>query len=126
MYFFFDNNFPPAIVDILKLLGVDGCHLREKYSQNTADEEWIPEVAKEGWITISADKAIWKNAAQRSIIQSQGLKIVFMPDGFVNYKMWDQAEYVVRHWPKIIEQLNKLKQIKRVRCTVNGKIETLD
>ena len=50
MTFFFDNTFPPVIVDILRLLDVDAVHLREHFRQDTKDINWLPEASRQGWV----------------------------------------------------------------------------
>jgi len=93
--YFFDNNFSRQIVNILKELGVEACHLTESMEASTPDEVWIPRVASAGWTAVTTDLRIYKNAAQRSVLIEQNLKTVFFPNGYVNRPRWDQAIFVV-------------------------------
>ncbi len=122
--YFFDNNFSRQIVNILKELGVEACHLTEHMEASTPDELWIPLVADNGWTAITADFRIYKNAAQRSVLVEQNLKTVFFPGGYVNRPRWDQAIFVVKNWQAIqkgIEHENHM----LLRVNDNGKIERL-
>jgi predicted nuclease of predicted toxin-antitoxin system len=122
--YFFDNNFSRQIVNILKELGVDACHLTEHMAASTPDEEWMPKVAAEGWTAVTTDYRIYKNAAQRSVLIGQNLKTVFFPSGYVNRPRWDQAIFVVKHWQSIqkgVEHENYL----LLRVNDNGKVERL-
>jgi len=126
MYFFFDATFAPQISDILNLLDVKCCHLTAHFPKEALDEEWIPFASKEEWVAVTGDFKIWKNPLQRETIQSYRLKMVFMPDGFVNSKIWSQVQYIIKYWPSIEDQLVKQRSWNRVRFNINGKIEVLD
>ena len=60
MTFFFDNTFPPQLVKILVILGVDAHHLQDDFPPDTLDVDWIPEVGKKGWVVVTGDRRISK------------------------------------------------------------------
>ena len=122
---FFDNNVAPALVNILKALSVDAVHLKEHFKQNTTDEDWIPEVGRHGWIVVTWDFRIYKRPAQRDALTQNGVKAVFLPSSFSQKKIWDQAAWIVKHWPKIVEQVDRFDRFQCVRITDNGKVELL-
>ena len=122
--YFFDNNFSRLIVNILKELGVDASHLTEHMAASTPDEEWMPKVAAEGWVAVTTDYMIYKNAAQRSVLVNHNLQTVFFPNGYVNRPRWDQAIFVVKHWQSIQKSVDHENYI-LLRINDNGKVERL-
>jgi hypothetical protein len=122
--YFFDNNFSRQIVNILKELGVEACHLTESMEASTPDEVWIPRVASEGWTAVTTDLRIYKNAAQRSVLIEQNLKTVFFPNGYVNRPRWDQAIFVVKNWQSIQKGVEH-ENYSLLRVNDNGKVERL-
>lgn len=122
--YFFDNNFSRQIVNILKELGVEACHLTDSMEPSTPDEVWIPSVASERWTAVTTDLRIYKNAAQRSILVEQSLKTVFFPNGYVNRSRWDQAIFVVKNWQSIQKGIEH-EDYSLLRVNDNGKVERL-
>ena len=125
MTYFFDNCMSASLVEILKILGVDACHLRDHFPQDTADEVWIPEIGAKRWTIISGDFRIYKNAAQRAILVQANVKTVWMPQGFVNKTAWDQAAWIVKAWPTIHAQVERENRHLLLRVTDNGKLEPM-
>lgn len=122
--YFFDNNFSKQIVNILKELGVDACHLTDHMDASTPDEIWMPIAAAKGFTAVTADYRIYKNSAQRAILVQENLKTVFLPEGYVRRKRWDQALYVVQHWQKIQKEVEHEAHL-LLRATDRGNIERL-
>jgi len=47
--------------------------LEDVFAHNTPDEEWIPDVAARGWLTISRDKKIRTRQRQRTLVRDHGM-----------------------------------------------------
>ena len=65
MRFFLDNNLAPKLARGFHqfVLGEhEVVHLRDRFSQDTPDVEWMQQLADEsGWIILSGDVAIGRN-----------------------------------------------------------------
>ena len=80
-------------------------HLREKFAADTADDVWIPALAKEGgWVIVSGDPRIARNPQLRAVWTHAKLTTFFLGKGWMKQKFWDQAWRLVRCWPRVLEQ----------------------
>lgn len=108
MKFLFDNNLSPrlskAIGALCDPLGVDIQHIREKFSGNTPDVEWIGALATEGdWCIITQDR-LTKKSLEKEALRRSGLIAFILAKGWSALKEWDKAWHLVRWWPRILEQ----------------------
>lgn len=55
--------------------------LGKHFAHNCPDHVWIPDVAKRGWIIISADKAIRRSPEVCDAVQASHAKVFFMGRG---------------------------------------------
>lgn len=107
MRFFVDNNLPPALAKALNALsessGHSVIHLRERFSANTPDADWIEALSQEGgWSVITHDKL--NKGLEREALRRAGLIVFFLDKGWSNHQFWGIAHNLVRWWPRIIEQ----------------------
>lgn len=59
MTFFFDNTLAPNIVRMIGAFEeITTIALRDLFSENAKDEDWLPTVGKKGWILVTADRQI--------------------------------------------------------------------
>ena len=70
MRFFFDNCVSIIFVQALSILaqvqGYELVHLTDRFAADTADEEWIRSLARDGdWVIISGDPRISRGQAQK-------------------------------------------------------------
>ncbi len=112
MRFFVDNNLPPALAQALHALsspyGHSVEHLKDRFSPNTPDSEWIDALAGEGgWSVITHDKL--NKGLEREALRRAGLIVFFLDKGWSNHPFWDKAHNLVRWWPRIIEQSEGIK-----------------
>lgn len=102
MKYFFDNNLSPRYAAMLRALDVDVTHLREHYGRGDIDDEvWMPEIAKEGWVAVTQDRAIERRPHQAALRQRVGLRMIYLPSAFMKMPLWDQATFLVRLWRQI-------------------------
>lgn len=127
MKFFFDEHISPRIVEALRCLEPrmrpDGAsthdlvHLREKYNGRggVPDTDFIPEVAGEGFIIITADQAQKKNkgkhAAESRAYRTSGAIAFWLPRIYANPRKksdepgkeyrFEQAAFIFKSWPAI-------------------------
>lgn len=108
MTFFLDNCIPIKVGKILRAADQDVVILRERYRPDIPDPEWMPLVAHEGWIVVTDDNYIRRNPAERKLLKSLELRVVFLPGPFAQLGVWQQVEKVGNWWPKILKACAKL------------------
>lgn len=101
MKFFFDNNLSPKYSAMLRALEVDVVHLREAFPKRTHDDVWMPEVAKEGWVAVTQDRAIERRPHEAEVRRRVGLRMIYLPAAFMKMGLWEQAHFLVKMWPVI-------------------------
>lgn len=130
MRFFFDNTLPPRLADAIHaLISPDGHrvdHLRDRFSANTKDPEWLGTLAREGdWIIVSGDPRITKGRHERAAWLESGLTAFFLKSGWTNLPLWDQVWRLVKYWPDIARHASESRKGSGFVINVNGKIEPL-
>jgi predicted nuclease of predicted toxin-antitoxin system len=63
--FYVDRCLGRSIATQLKQAGLNIKYHDDEFSQNAQDIEWLSEVGKRGWIVLTKDVAITRNAAER-------------------------------------------------------------
>ncbi len=82
MTFVFDNTFPPQLVRILIVLGVDARCLQDDFPASTIDVDWLPEIGRRGWVVVTGDRRISKKPPERNALEEANALAVFMAKGF--------------------------------------------
>lgn len=83
-------------------------HLRERFTEDTADAVWIRELGNEGgWIVISGDTRIARGTAEKAAWYESGLTIFFFAPPWATDKFWVQSAALVAWWDAINRQARK-------------------
>jgi len=107
--FFLDNCLSPRHAKALNSLSPPEypvSHLSDVFAKrNTRDEEWLPALSIQGgWVVVSGDTRIFKSPHLKQIWLESKLTAFFLAKGWMNQQFWDQAWWLVRWWPQVIEQ----------------------
>lgn len=112
MKFFLDNNLSPRLARALDALVAENgevTHLRDKFSADTPDIEWLEGLANEGgWIVISGDLRITRNAHERRVWQQSRLTAFFLKRAWMNQDFWLHASRLIGWFPDILAQARKV------------------
>ena len=112
MKFFLDNNLPPRVAEAINALlelANRAVHLQEMFPANVADVEWMAKLSQEGgWVVISGDVRITKNAYERKAWQQSHLTALFLKKGWMNQTLWRQASRLIQWFPDIMAQAEKV------------------
>ena len=126
MRFFLDNNLAPKLARGFHqfVLGEhEVVHLRDRFSQQTPDVEWMRQLAGEsGWVIISGDIAIGRNPHEVAAWKAAGHTIFFLKAGWTNIGFWQQVQKLARCFPDIINHARRAKPGDAFVVTVAGKI----
>ncbi|MCX6148332.1 MAG: hypothetical protein NTW25_13945 [Candidatus Kapabacteria bacterium] len=113
MKIYFDENISPSLAKGLHHLvqpisdGIEVLSLKDVFGLGVADEDWIPQVGKEGGIVITQDYNIYKNVNQRELINQHGVGIFYIkPPSKTGYLYWEMVEFVIINWIKIIKLIS--------------------
>lgn len=122
MIFLFDENTSKHLVDFMYQMGaINIRHLQEFYPQGTKDPEFLPYVAEEGMILVSADKAMRK--AHKELLKQHNVKVLFLPSAYVEkWTIWEQAIFMFRYWREIEEAVQRLKSLTTKDVSLTGKL----
>lgn len=112
MKFFVDNNLPPPLARAMHALcepfGHETWHLKQKFSQDAVDPDWIAALSSEGgWSVITHDKL--NKGLEREALRRAGLIVLFLDKSWSHQRFWDKAHNLVRWWPRIIDQSEGVK-----------------
>jgi len=69
-------------------------------SPDVADTDWIPVVAKEGWLIITRDRHIQRHRAEILAVKEYGAKMVALA-GNDAMNRWQQLEVLFSRWRQI-------------------------
>ena len=99
-------------------------HLQDKFSPETKDEEWIRKLGEEaGWVVISGDYRIGKNAHERAAWHQSGLTVFFLSKGWTNIPPRQQHSKLTLALDDIVEHTSRAKPGSGFSISMNGKIE---
>jgi hypothetical protein len=103
--FLVDNNLPPSLAKALSALaetrGDLVVHLRDKFSEQVADIDWMKTLSDEGgWAAITQDR-LTRNPAEREVLRQMKLTAFILLPGWASLGFWDKAWRLTRWWPSI-------------------------
>lgn len=123
MRFFIDNCLPPRLAAALNALDEDReiVALRQKFAASTKDAEWLGVLGSEGdWVVVSGDPRITRGKHERAAWLQSGLTAFFLEPGWTNIGLWLQASKLVRWWPLIVDQSQRIQSGAGFMVPVNG------
>ena len=130
MRFFFDNCLPPRFACALQAFEEGKCqivHLRDKFSPDVEDADWIEKRGAEGgWTIVSADSRIPRNPQIRAAWRGSKLTAFFFEKGWANHAFEERAWRIMRWWPLIKKQAELVTPGQGFLVPVNfGKLKVL-
>lgn len=120
--FLADENISRTLVQVLTKLG-PGClveSIHSKPEQGHPDEEWIPVYTERGYIILTPDRKQLREEVVARVLVDTSARVVFLPKRFADSKRWDQALWLLRHWPKILERSRRMRGGHLVSVHWNG------
>lgn len=101
MKYFFDNMVSPKIVSALAALGVEATHLRDQFRENENDVEFLKKLAGSSHVYVTADRKQNTRAEEAAALRASGMTTLFLGPFWSKLVMWDQAKWMIAHWPTI-------------------------
>lgn len=75
-------------------------HYGEQAGQRLADEDWIADTARLGWIAFHKDDRIRRNVAKKRAVRMAGARLFCVPSA--NLKAFDLAQRYIDNLPAIV------------------------
>jgi hypothetical protein len=100
--FLLDENTSSVVVEVLRKLGQTNVdHILDHFPVGTKDPEWIPAVARKGFLIVTQDKALVRNPAEVAAIYQYRLGgFILDATGLAAFQI---AAQIIMHWPVLIE-----------------------
>jgi hypothetical protein len=107
---FFDENFGRPTVQSLEGLlknslnpPAEIAHILDFYEQGTPDNQWLPKLAEEGWIVISADRAKRSGGPKLPYLCAQfGITHILLSGRIHKQPQFEKAVSVASVWNEIV------------------------
>jgi hypothetical protein len=127
MRFFLDNMISPKFARALREVNKDVTALREKFAEETLDEEWIPKLAALSPVLMTLDRHIRTRPLERKVLSDAGITTLFLGPFFSKegFRFWDQFVWLVRRWSVIEETSAGLGKGSCMLVQQNGKMYPL-
>ncbi len=125
MNYFFDNNFSPRLVYILRELGVDVTALRDQFPPDTKDRDFLPHLNGDDHVFVTCDKRILTRQIEALALKECGVSAVFFKNFWPNMGIWEQAQWITRHWRTIEATTNGFRSPSYFEVNHNGKLVNL-
>ena len=105
--FFIDNNLSRQLAAGMYAFGEDVMHLRDKFAEDTDDEEWLEFIGSKGIVLITRDLAIRRKPAELAALKQHKVRAFFL--GGKNLDRCSLIQQLVRNWPRIKVIANRKK-----------------
>ena len=75
--------------------------IKKEFGKGAKDEDWIPNVGKQGGIVITQDLHIHTTRHQNELYKKHNLGVFFFKPPSTGYTFWEMVEKLVKYWPEI-------------------------
>lgn len=105
-----DENLPPRLAQVLRLLAAPDdhliVHLRERFPAATTDVEWLSALAGDPtWAVLTNDQRLRGRPHEIAAWRRAGLVGVVLPSRFNQADLWEKCAILVRWWPFVVRAL---------------------
>lgn len=94
------------------------------FEQGTPDVDWMSKVASWGQppIVVAGDGRILKNPAEQKVLRDSNLMFVHLAKGWTNLQWNDWAWKIIRVWPDVVRNVEKLRDPWILEVSINLKV----
>lgn len=124
-----DENLPAALARALhRLCEGDGhvvAHSSEIAPRGTTDVDLFKALSEQGFrVHVTQDNHNRKQIERKAIAEA-GLVVFVLSKSWSSQKFWNKAAQLVRHWPSILAQAERMNPPAAFRVTWQGKFDQL-
>ena len=105
MKFFCDNNIPPKIAKIIKIIAephYEVVHLEDMFPKNISDEDWMNAIKNKGFVVITGDYRITSRQHEKKALMESNLTVFILGKGLMNINIWKQASKILGAFQDVI------------------------
>lgn len=128
--FFFDNDISFRIVNALSQLVDPRDHtlisLRERFSEDTKDTDWIPDAGRNGWVVISRDHNQRRRDSEHRALRENRVSALYIRQSGNAWELYSDAARIIRNWPRIRDWGARAKPGTLVKLDTDDKIVELE
>lgn len=99
MKFFIDNNLGQQLANGMKAFGEEVMHLKEKFSEDTPDVEWLSYVGEQNLILVTRDLKVRYRPLELKALKEYKVGAFFL--GGKNRTRCELIQQLVRNWPRM-------------------------
>ncbi|HZM01689.1 MAG TPA: hypothetical protein VFC44_01585 [Candidatus Saccharimonadales bacterium] len=97
---------PRVVEDLEKMLKWDSPppqirHLTEYFKRGTRDDSWIPEIANEGWVILSADRGKKSGPKLPAICVAYHVTHILVGPSILHLKQFQRIQLIISSWNEI-------------------------
>ncbi len=134
---YIDENLPAQLAKGLNIIqepqnikdrmNIEVISIKDKFGIGTKDEDWIPEVGKDGGFVITQDYRIQTQKHQRELYKQHGVGILFInPPSRTGFSYWDMVKKIITEWEDVKKIIRKEKSPFAFRCTARTRFEKFE
>lgn len=86
---------------MLHALDCDVMALRDEFPPNITDEQYLAAIAGRDMVLLTGDRGMLRRPQELRALKSANLTVLFLGPFWSKLGFWKQAEWLVRHWPKL-------------------------
>jgi hypothetical protein len=108
--FLFDENLPPSLAHALRELGEPVRHVIdvEELGKGATDEQLVRFASAWNYRIVGRDKGMIKPNQLKAVIHAEGIGMYLFRLGKARQPLkWELIQYVIKHWPAIVEHAEK-------------------
>lgn len=109
---------------MLRALDVDVTALRDALPPSTDDVAMLEFLQGSDFVFVSADRRIRKVTVEVAALKAARITNLFFRPFWANMKLWDQALWLVKNWPKIDAFTEVVTKGTSGEMKQNGKVDT--
>ena len=98
--------------------------LEDRFTNDAADEEWLPKVGERSWLILSKDDKIRRRPVERDALLRSGARAFILPSGNMSGK--EMAATVVKALPRIQRFIGKHPPPFIARITRSGDVRMIE
>jgi predicted nuclease of predicted toxin-antitoxin system len=99
MKFFFDNNLGENLSKGLRAFGENVMHLKERFSEDAPDQEWLRYLGENGIFLVTRDDRVRHRPNELQALKQNTVGAFFL--GGKNRSKCELIQQVVRNWPRM-------------------------
>ena len=121
MKYFFDNCISYRYVGMLRALGVDAVALRTEMPEDIDDISLFGELKGTSSVFVSCDGRQRTRQAEARALKESGVTAIYFAPFWTKMVFWQQAAWLVKHWPTIENYTTSVVQGSFAEIKANGK-----